>query len=90
MVYDIAMRLRKYIFYTEEGTTYQPGSESVTPDIENLQVVGFGQGESPEAAVRNMVAENKYILETAFDEVIGVELRSERRTFHYLGELRGK
>jgi hypothetical protein len=31
----------------------------VTPDIENLQVVGFGQGESPEAAVRNMVEESK-------------------------------
>jgi hypothetical protein len=31
----------------------------VTPEIENLQVAGFVQGESPEAAVRNMVEENE-------------------------------
>jgi len=90
VVYDIGMTMRNYIFYTDEGSTYQPGSESVMPDIENLQVIGFGRGESPEAAVRNMVSENGYILETAFNELIGVELRSEERTFHYLRDLRGK
>ena len=78
------MGIKKYIFVTVEGITYQPKSESIMPDIENLQVVGYGNGNSPEDAVKNMLEENEYLKETNFDEVIGIELKSDKRTYHYL------
>lgn len=41
-----------------EGYTYQPGSTSFEPDIENLQVIGFAGGNSREEATRNLLTEN--------------------------------
>ena len=82
--------MKKYIFITAEGITYQPDTESVMPDIENLQVVGFGRGESPEEAARNMLDQNGYLKETRFNEIIGIELKSDKRTWHYLRDLRTK
>lgn len=41
--YEI-MKLKKYIFLTQEGYTYQPNTQSIEPDIENLQVTGFALG----------------------------------------------
>ena len=71
-----------------EGLTYQPDTESEMPDIENLQVVGFGGGDSPEEAAKNMLKESEYLKETNFNEVIGIELKSDERTWHYLRDLR--
>jgi hypothetical protein len=31
---------KQFIFITFEGVTFQPNSESDTPDIENMKVVG--------------------------------------------------
>lgn len=36
--------MRHFIFLTQEGYTFQPNSESATPDIENLQVLGTASG----------------------------------------------
>lgn len=54
--------MKNYIFLTVEGFTYQPGSESIEPDIENLQVIGFSKGEDSENAFENLVDENQYLL----------------------------
>ncbi len=70
--------MRKYIFITTEGFTFQPGSESTEPDIENMQVIGFGQGDSPRQAMRDMLEGNPYITETAFDEVLAIEILNGR------------
>lgn len=67
--------MKSYIFITEEGFTYQPNSESPEPDIENCQVIGFAEGNSPEEAFDNLIAENGYLLGTNFDEIICYELR---------------
>ncbi|HHT9133878.1 MAG TPA: hypothetical protein ACFYD2_03155 [Candidatus Avalokitesvara rifleensis] len=67
--------MKTYIFITEEGLTYQPNSESTEPDIENCQVIGFAEGNSPEEAFDNLIAENGYLLETNFDEIICFELK---------------
>lgn len=67
--------MKSYIFITTEGFTYQPNSESPEPDIENCQVVGFAEGKDLEEAFDNLIAENEYLLETSFDEIIGYELR---------------
>jgi hypothetical protein len=67
--------MKSYIFITTEGVTYQPDSESPEPDIENCQVIGFAEGNSPEGAFDNLIKENGYLLETSFDEIICFELR---------------
>jgi len=76
--------MKNYIFVTAEGFTYQPDSESSEPDIENLQVVGFAGGNSPEEAIKHLLSEDEYLKETTFNEIIALELKSQKRTYHCL------
>ncbi|MBZ0221102.1 MAG: hypothetical protein K8I01_11805 [Candidatus Methylomirabilis sp.] len=66
--------MRSFIFITSEGFTFQPGSDSDEPDIENCQVIGFADGMDIEDAFRNLVRENGYLLETSFNEISGYEI----------------
>lgn len=79
--------MKKYVFITSEGFTFQPGSESAEPDIENLQVVGFAKGNSPEEAINSLLKTSPHIAETSFDEVTALELKSEKGTSYSLKEL---
>lgn len=84
------MKIRNYIFLTTEGLTFQPNSESVEPDIENLQVIGFAQGKDPKEAFHRLSEENKYLLGTTFDEIFSYELTQDyekTKSFHYLSEI---
>jgi hypothetical protein len=77
--------VKSYIFITAEGYTYQPESESVEPDIENCQVIGFAKGEDSQQALQNMIQENKNLLETTFDELICYELKNfDEKSYFYL------
>ncbi|MGD2094066.1 MAG: hypothetical protein PVH77_03565 [Phycisphaerales bacterium] len=77
--------MKSYIFITAEGYTYQPESESVEPDIENCQVIGFAKGEDSQQALQNMIQENKNLLETTFDELICYELKNfDEKSYFYL------
>jgi hypothetical protein len=67
--------MNSYIFITTEGYTYQPESESIEPDIENCQVVGFAQGVDEQNAFKNLITENPNLCETTFDELTCLELR---------------
>ena len=67
--------MNSYIFITTEGYTYQPGSESIEPDIENCQVIGFAHGIDEQNAFKNLITENPNLSETTFDELICLELR---------------
>lgn len=78
--------MRSYIFITTEGCTFQPNSTSPEPDIENCQVIGFGYGRNAKEAFETMIKENEYLLETTFDEVIGMELKSEGKICFYLND----
>jgi len=71
--------MKSYIFITTEGFTFQPNSESQMPDIENCQVIGFGKGQNAQEAFENMLMSQKYLHETNFDEIIGLELKSESK-----------
>ncbi|MHC4131812.1 MAG: hypothetical protein ACYSSP_02905 [Planctomycetota bacterium] len=82
--------MNSYIFISQEGYTFQPDSESIEPDIENCQVVGFAKGVDENDAFKNLMKENDYLLETTFDELICFELKHpngmEHKTYHYLSE----
>ena len=67
-------QLHDYIFLTSEGTTFQPDSKSMEPDIENLQVIGFSNGMDARDAFERLLNDNKYLLDTSFDEIFGMQL----------------
>lgn len=71
--------MKSYIFLTTEGYTYQPNSESIEPDIENCQVVGFAEGMNMDDAFEKLIQENRYLLKTTFDEITGYELKHRNR-----------
>ncbi len=68
--------MKNYIFLTFEGHTYQPYSESIEPDIDNLQVIGISEGSTSRMAFENLIKENNHLLETTFNEIISYELNS--------------
>lgn len=80
--------MKPYIFITTEGLTFQPNSESPEPDIENCQVIAFSYGNDVRDAFENMLKDNRYLLETNFDEVIGMELKNEEKTYFYINDYR--
>jgi hypothetical protein len=70
--------MNKYIFLTTEGFTYQPNSESCEPDIENMQVIGFGQGNMVQEALGNLLEINEDLGNTSFDEVLAIQLANDQ------------
>jgi len=68
---------KSYIFITTEGNTYQPNSESIEPDIENCQVIGFADGIDAKDAFDNLIKDNSYLLQTTFGEIICYELKKD-------------
>ena len=46
-------------------------------DVENCQVIGFAKGNSLDEAFDNLMAENKYLLKTSFNEITGYELKDK-------------
>ena len=67
--------MNSYIFITREGYTYQPNSHSIEPDIKNCQVIGLAKGSDTAEALKNLLYENGYLLDTTFDELICYQLR---------------
>ncbi len=74
-----SQKLNTYIFLTTEGFTYQPGSETIEPDVANLQVVGFGEGPNPDKALADMLETHQWIKNTTFSEVLCYQLARNAR-----------
>ena len=75
-----------FIFLTGEGYTFQPDSESVLPDVENIQVIGFANGENAESAFNQLLLDEPWLRQTSFRETQCIELahldyRSKVTTF---------
>ena len=70
-------KLNTYIFLTMEGYTYQPGSEAIEPDVENLQVLGFAEGTNAEAAFHRWV--NEWPQKLTFSQVLCCQLAPNAR-----------
>ncbi|AEF96217.1 hypothetical protein [Methanotorris igneus] len=83
------MNKRKFLFLTFEGFTYSQ-KESIAPDVENIQVIGYSEGKDEYEAFNNFVLRNSWILDTGFNEIICIEVKqaiSEGKRF-YLEEFR--
>lgn len=75
---------------TTEGYTFQPNSESILPDIENLQVIGFSSGVNAKEAFKNLLDNNQYLKNTNFDEVFCYKLDSDYKNtkeYFYISDL---
>ena len=77
-----------YIFISNEGFTYQPDSESIEPDIENCQVIGFSEGSNPQEAFLSLVKDNEYLKETSFKEIFSLQLNSNRKSYFNLSDFK--
>ncbi|RBQ32809.1 hypothetical protein CRU92_01755 [Arcobacter sp. FW59] len=69
---------KEFIFITFEGYTFQPNSEEIIPDIENMQVIGFSKGVNSNEAFKNLKKEKIYLEKTNFDEIIAIELKEKK------------
>jgi len=74
--------MRHFIFLTQEGYTFQPNSKSDIPDIENLQVLGTANGEDEKRAFDNFIKKNEYLLDTDYEDVMTMELKS-KKVYHF-------
>ncbi|MFL5732546.1 MAG: hypothetical protein ACJ78Q_05035, partial [Chloroflexia bacterium] len=54
-----------------------PDSESIEPDVENLQVIGFASGNDVMQALENLLGEEPDILATTFNNLVCFELRHD-------------
>ncbi len=67
---------RLFLFITPDGIAYS-SSEKLSPDVDNLQVLGYGKGKNEEDALKNFLRSNMWIFNTNFDEIICVEIKKE-------------
>lgn len=56
--------MREFIFYTFEGYTESPAGEIV----ENLQILGFENGDNENEAFKTLINNNKWIIESGFNK----------------------
>lgn len=75
--------MSEFIFLTTEGITFQPNSNCVQSDIENLQVIGFSSGKTSKEAFEKLICDNPYLLETSFNEVFSLELVNFSNSDYY-------
>jgi len=67
--------MRKYIFLTDEGCTYEPDE----CEVENLQVLGIAEGTNEEGALDNLLRENPWIEGTSFRSAMCIEIKGDFR-----------
>lgn len=78
---EVGNNVRNFIFYTNEGFTFQPSSEEDLLEVENCQVLGWGKGNSAEKAFENFKEENSWLKKLRFDRIIGAELKNEKEFY---------
>lgn len=66
-----------YIFLTNDGSTYQPNSESIKPDCANTQVIGIPSRNNKNEAFESLKKENTYLSTMSFYEVYCYKLESD-------------
>jgi len=61
--------MRNFLFFTTEGTTYDPNDKEIT----NMQILGSQEGEDILEAFKNFKQTHSYLREYAFKEVNAIE-----------------
>jgi len=66
--------MKTYIFYTNEGFT----QDNTNNGIENCQIIGWAEGDTPKNAFNNLVSEKEYLKTHDFDSISCQELASDK------------
>ncbi|WP_375722912.1 hypothetical protein LXN10_10115 [Arcobacter sp. KX21116] len=61
--------MKSFLFFTKEGFTYDPNDK----EIENLQILGTGEGKDILEAFKHFKINQSYLSDFAFKEVIALE-----------------
>ena len=69
------MKKKLFLFVTFDGVTFS-SDELDEPDVDNLQVLGYGEGLDEDAAFKDFLAQNQWVLEKRFEEAICVEIKN--------------
>lgn len=83
-------KIKDFIFYTTEGTTFQPlltAEYPDYPDVENCQILGWSKGRSPKEALESLKRENPWICKSSFEEVIASELENTKTYYFSLKKI---
>ena len=70
------MKKRLFLFITPDGVTYS-STIKVQPDVDNFQVLGYGEGFTEEQAFDDFIKRNTWVWDTGFNEVISIEIKSK-------------
>ncbi|MCK4695116.1 MAG: hypothetical protein KAT74_05115 [Candidatus Cloacimonetes bacterium] len=71
-------KLKYFIFLTDEGFTFQPKSDFIESEMDNLQVLGLSEGLNTDNAIENFIQDNKFLKELNFDNILVFELISDK------------
>ncbi len=77
------MKKRFFMFLTPDGITYS-SCESIHPDVDNFQVLGWAEGFTEEEAFGEFINTNSWIFNMNFKHIICIEVKSrihEGKTF---------
>lgn len=69
------MKKKLFLFVTFDGVTFS-SDELDEPDVDNLQVLGYGEGLDEDEAFKDFQAQNQWVLEKRFEEAICVEIKN--------------
>lgn len=69
--------MKEFIFYTSDGFT----SDSNNKNVENMQILGFSDGENIQQAFENFKQENKWLDNYSYSEIISQEVSSKKESF---------
>ena len=69
--------MKYFIFLTNEGFAEAPNGRN----IENSQVLGYGNWSTLDEAIDNFVKECPYILKYGYDRFFAMELKNEEMEF---------
>ncbi|MCX8160572.1 MAG: hypothetical protein N3G18_06545 [Candidatus Saccharicenans sp.] len=65
---------RLFLFITPDGVTYS-SYDLNEPDVDNFQVLGYGEGENEDEAFQDFKSQNQWLMNTEFDETICIEIK---------------
>ncbi|MGB9906153.1 MAG: hypothetical protein ACPLRR_02060 [Candidatus Saccharicenans sp.] len=68
------MKKRLFLFITADGVTCS-SPEPDNPDVDNFQVLGYGEGQNEDKAFEDFKSKNRWLEDTEFDEIISIEIK---------------
>ena len=83
-------KLNKYVFITSEGLTCTPNCDSSIPDFQDMQIIGFGNQNSIQDAIQDLLELNDNLVENRLEKVFSLELKSGSKSYFWEKERKDK